>query len=322
MWNSPSTSAQEEEKFLPGDDEQGQQQQHSSCCHQESKTSTRYILAVAISSILVILLALDVALRWQSFSACSCSDSVEIPVLQANRSEHFVGNGYASEFPPLRDVITYSLQNYTGAFVRSNVTGKLSKTSGPVEYFGHPSPELDEVWHNFLRNQFPILYDHEIDPHYMVVERDRLPFDKKFHFEPDVSHSLHCLSAVRKHVNFALYPDVQPTAEEIAMEQQNNELLADNWKIMHVEHCMDRIRQSLMCHADLTPSPVHVFPGLPVAITRTGQRTCRDWAPIRKWIDERWEEGMETARKEEAEKIKQAEVEKEEHLKEEASRAQ
>lgn len=56
----------------------------------------------------------------------------------------------------------------------------------------------------------------------------------------------------------------------------------------HMDHCIDSIRQSLMCSSDITPLPYAWWPKyqlvLPVA---AAQHTCRDFDAIRDWARER-----------------------------------
>lgn len=67
-------------------------------------------------------------------------------------------------------------------------------------------------------------------------------------------------------------------------------LVGPNWETTHYEHCLDRLRQAIMCHGDLTPSPLYIFEGLPVALGKSGKHTCRKFEPIREWMDRRGEE--------------------------------
>ena len=72
---------------------------------------------------------------------------------------------------------------------------------------------------------------------------------------PNVFHSLHCLNALRMEVSKVLYPnmtDYKPHDHHLG-----NAKLPPGWDIAHMEHCMDRLRQVLMCHGDLTPSPLY-----------------------------------------------------------------
>ncbi|KAL6152861.1 hypothetical protein ACJQWK_03994 [Exserohilum turcicum] len=119
---------------------------------------------------------------------------------------------------------------------------------------------------------------------------DTTPFstDGKYHFEPDVFHSLHCLNSIRVHLHPVLYnvsstQDAHSKTEEQIMKLVNDPM----WKRNHLEHCLDRVRQALMCHGDLTPSPTYTWPGFPISIGRSGTHTCRKWGPIREWMDQR-----------------------------------
>ena len=73
---------------------------------------------------------------------------------------------------------------------------------------------------------------------------------------PDVLHSLHCLNAVRKRIAKTLYALLNSTVEERG-DSSTSVTFPPGWEIAHLEHCMDRILQALMCHGDLTPSPLY-----------------------------------------------------------------
>ncbi|KAK0616930.1 hypothetical protein B0T14DRAFT_524043, partial [Immersiella caudata] len=62
----------------------------------------------------------------------------------------------------------------------------------------------------------------------------------------------------------------------------------DEWDQIHVDHCIDVLRQHIQCHVDLTP--------LPVKWSDLGERpyvefnqthTCRSYKEARKWGLER-----------------------------------
>lgn len=100
-------------------------------------------------------------------------------------------------------------------------------------------------------------------------------------------HSLHCLNAVRKEVSKTLYTEMAKLEDAHPGEGPYRKFLPEGWKQAHLEHCMDRIRQSLQCQGDLTPSPQYLYDGFPIALGRSGEHTCRKWQPIREWMDER-----------------------------------
>ena len=103
-------------------------------------------------------------------------------------------------------------------------------------------------------------------------------------------HNLHCVNAVRMELSKTLY---NHSSNDSVDHHQHKELPAwltgPGWKATHLEHCLDRLRQAIMCHGDLTPSPLYTFKGYPVALGRSGEHTCRKFEPIRQWMDGRAE---------------------------------
>lgn len=54
--------------------------------------------------------------------------------------------------------------------------------------------------------------------------------------------------------------------------------------IIHMDHCIDGIRQALMCAGDVTPRPYGWDPlGENVVAVNHVMRTCRDFDAIREW---------------------------------------
>lgn len=97
-------------------------------------------------------------------------------------------------------------------------------------------------------------------------------------------HNLHCVNAVRIELNRNLYGESSESAHHHELPES---VVGPNYKTTHLEHCLDRLRQAVMCHGDLTPSPLYVFEGFPVALGKSGKHTCRKFEPIRQWMDER-----------------------------------
>ena len=94
---------------------------------------------------------------------------------------------------------------------------------------------------------------------------------------PDMFHSLHCLNAIRKEISERVY-------NSSTGYSSHSSHFPPEGVIPHIEHCMDRIRQSIMCQGDLSPSPMYWWQGFNLAFGRAGAHTCRKWLPIREWI--------------------------------------
>ena len=57
--------------------------------------------------------------------------------------------------------------------------------------------------------------------------------------------------------------------------------------LIMVDHCIDHLRQMVMCYADSTPIPTRYFPGINQNfIDSDRQHTCRDFSKIREWTTE------------------------------------
>ena len=90
------------------------------------------------------------------------------------------------------------------------------------------------------------------------------------------------------HVSTSMHGNqTTPRTLEVQEHYQNMERISPGIKELHVEHCVDRLREYVMCHADLPPSPVYWYDDFPGLIGMTGPMVCRKWEPIRRWMDGR-----------------------------------
>lgn len=114
---------------------------------------------------------------------------------------------------------------------------------------------------------------------------------------PEVFHMLHCIDALRIHISATLYDtnETTPRTQAHNAHYEKMEKISPGVKTLHVEHCLDRMREYAMCHADLTPSPLYTYDGFQGLIGKTGPRVCRKWEPIREWMDVRasWTEWLQ-----------------------------
>ncbi|KAI1862903.1 hypothetical protein JX265_008949 [Neoarthrinium moseri] len=100
--------------------------------------------------------------------------------------------------------------------------------------------------------------------------------------ELQVIHDLHCLNMLRK----VAYPDQYP---DMIDHYENGTVNHDTTQGFHIDHCIDALRQSIQCTADVTPikwqhhpdDDYHVFP------LTWSTRTCRNFDAVRNWAKER-----------------------------------
>jgi hypothetical protein len=104
-------------------------------------------------------------------------------------------------------------------------------------FAGDPRPELDEAWHHLLHN------DNILVPKDYLDERNLTSIYTKdgTHGVASLStyHALHCLKKVKRMLFKTYYHDGK---SEEAMARE----------IKHVDHCVEYIREALMCQPDLS----------------------------------------------------------------------
>ncbi|KAK0637155.1 hypothetical protein B0T17DRAFT_520774 [Bombardia bombarda] len=132
---------------------------------------------------------------------------------------------------------------------------------------GEPSPANDELWAD--------LYDFGIT---RVSAAEARPMDNKTLPVPDerggylvqlaVFHQLHCLNLIRK----GIYGDVDFSN------------IDDLMGIEHLDHCIDMLRQSIMCNSDVTPITfARTSLDSSMKVVAEVVHTCRSFSKIQQW---------------------------------------
>ena len=151
----------------------------------------------------------------------------------------------------LRPAIKVTRTRFAGAV--HNEDGNMSIPNPTVDgqgrrFTGPPSKEIDAAWDNLLFGRYVRLSDSEVhwlnrDKTLPALSYTNLTVSDKlspgYHAGPDMLHSLHCLNTLRKHLDYKYYNDQMK--------------IPKGYRRMHVEHCIDQLRQAVLCHGDLTP---------------------------------------------------------------------
>jgi len=148
----------------------------------------------------------------------------------------------------------------------------------PVQYhnatdYWRPGPEgnktlEDELWNNMNLDPIVVaLSDSYAKAHDLPISVFRFPWDSsKGTYYLKAFHDLHCLKIMRR--SFVDY-------------QRGNEQIIPQG---HILHCLDALRQDVMCSADDTPMPGVEFPHE----VGNGQiRMCRNWDRLIEWTHEK-----------------------------------
>ncbi|CAN8099970.1 unnamed protein product [Discula destructiva] len=146
-----------------------------------------------------------------------------------------------------------------------------------TEYMGFPDDEIDKRWSDLYNFGISVITEQEAQN--LAQPTIPIPGTKDYLIELDVWHNLHCLNDLRK----LLYPERFHMLERL--KKDDGTIDRNAFAFRHWDHCVDSLRQALMCHADVAPVSFHVnvpfnrgiFPRLATT------HTCRNFAKIQDW---------------------------------------
>ncbi|KAJ5306795.1 hypothetical protein PENANT_c003G08188 [Penicillium antarcticum] len=205
---------------------------------------------------------------------------------------------FRTDFKDSHPYISYEERVYTGRFWYNETIGKVYRDVDPSEpqYFGLPSPEIDAAWDDLLRGEFVDMTEEEAAPFDADLNTD--PTKHHYHMEPDMFHSLHCLNAIRMKLDSDYYSQHMGHHQTFNQRIQESPHFPDDWSRIHMDHCLDQLRQSIQCQGDMSPVPLYFFGGDHIGLGVGQTHTCRKWGPMRKWMDVRKERDDERGGKE------------------------
>jgi hypothetical protein len=192
----------------------------------------------------------------------------------------------------LKPSIKLRQMRFDNAFIiRDNLTMYMKVEPDTPKYVrsaGATQEEIDMAWEELLDNRSVKLKDSEV----AWLDSDQKLPDLTYNDDPDLPgyfagpdflHSLHCLNVLRKRVD----------PEHYSHEWAGDYSAA---AAMHLDHCIEQLRQQVLCHGDATPvsiKPIMGRHGETFVLLGETERmhTCRDGLAMR----EKWQErGRET----------------------------
>ncbi|KAK4444363.1 hypothetical protein QBC34DRAFT_475069 [Podospora aff. communis PSN243] len=183
-----------------------------------------------------------------------------------------------SDFPAARAIIEYhDVQFYGNGEFDENGTFTV-KHKSPIDYVGPPSPEVDQAWADLTGERDFLISEKEARELWGDEFRVHWHHRKKgYSVGLDVFHTLHCLDNIRR----LFYP------EYYALDPENHEA-----HVRHRGHCIDQIRQYIMCAGDMTAYGTRWFenPGRNYADSDV-VHTCRNFDKLRGWTRNRYHAG-------------------------------
>ncbi|KAI3318835.1 hypothetical protein HD806DRAFT_304120 [Xylariaceae sp. AK1471] len=155
----------------------------------------------------------------------------------------------------------------TSAFQKDSRVFPLTVAGTP--FAGDPSPELDQAWHELLEDT--TIRVSKADLEYYNVTSLPLADGSGFASELFMTHELHCLKKVRQWIYKETYfTKVQGLGR--------NELKR------HIDHCIETLRQGIMCRGDVSLGTYSYLQGSSDVTARSwGRHQCIDFEALMKW---------------------------------------
>ncbi|WQF86829.1 Putative mycotoxin biosynthesis protein UstYa [Colletotrichum destructivum] len=162
-------------------------------------------------------------------------------------------------YSPVLDVLQYENVVFTTGF-----------DGGRTAYMGPPTLEREALWNDLYgfgtsminRDQAAQLVNKTVP-----VADETGNYDGTYVVMLGVFHQLHCVNLLRK----SLYKDKPWSTDP-----------DDPMSLMHLEHCIDALRQAVMCSVDITPHP-WTWKDSENKEVADVMHTCRNFDAIREW---------------------------------------
>ncbi|RAK74446.1 oxidase ustYa family protein [Aspergillus fijiensis CBS 313.89] len=178
-------------------------------------------------------------------------------------------------------------------FEQSRWTGEPSEDTSPYE--GPPTGAVNLQWRHLVDVGILALNPEQeaslLEPTMPATVNDSTAL-----IQLDVFHQLHCLNSIRKYVYQPVDWRNDNTTDQAAVKY-----------IVHINHCIEYLRQALMCHSDLSvivhsPRVPHPGPEYPIwKANFSTQHTCRNFWKIHEWAKQYNTSGFEIERWHDAE---------------------
>ncbi|KAF4625988.1 hypothetical protein G7Y89_g12180 [Cudoniella acicularis] len=172
-------------------------------------------------------------------------------------------------FSPANDDVQYLHQKFT-----------RSRGEDKSPYQGWPNDDIDALWRAQYFDGLLTTVD-EATAMKLPEETSRFNWpsrEDEYILTLDVFHQMHCLDVVR----MALYRD------RYDKHFYNPDGSVDYCKWLHIDHCVDQVRQAIMCAADVSVVYFEwsdVVQGMRPRVDNS--HTCRDYSKILQWAKER-----------------------------------
>ncbi|KAF9005459.1 hypothetical protein BDQ17DRAFT_1540840 [Cyathus striatus] len=169
-------------------------------------------------------------------------------------------------YSPALEAVEYEVVAFNGSFMY------------PSEYRGPPNPGVDAAWNRITKNIHPIrLSEVERLKAGIPASLSHVKFQQEdgggYMAALESNHQLHCLNMLRKYTYREYYEPIDQMFEAKAKELRS-----------HLDHCIEMLRQRLMCTADTGIITFHWVHGWRSPYPNfSTEHTCRNFEKIAAW---------------------------------------
>ncbi|KAH6694883.1 hypothetical protein DL95DRAFT_468325 [Leptodontidium sp. 2 PMI_412] len=222
------------------------------------------------------------SLGWVFVGIFALSTGLQAVVHARSHSDHHPAHAsgtFATGFSTEFDIFKPYMQEepkmfYGGPRWNSNNIGYAIHNPKEPNYVGPPTDEIDTAWQELLRGRYLNVTEEEAE---MAFGRPHGLYNHPglgFLIGLDVYHALHCVDELRRALDREHY--------------YNKQTKHGFPERAHRDHCLDHLRQQLMCHADLTPIPVIWYEAHGRSFVQSDVvHTCRNWDRIQEFKNSR-----------------------------------
>ncbi|KAI0973470.1 hypothetical protein F4678DRAFT_426840, partial [Xylaria arbuscula] len=179
--------------------------------------------------------------------------------------------GFDTDLEPLKQAIEMERIRFTGGLnIDDNGTLYLVTEPGATQYVGNPTPEIDAAWDALLQvDGVDLIGDEATSIEGKTMQK---PVGGWWLVGVDGFHQIHCLRMLYKGIHRDYYVPKDPP-----------EVFA-----IHLDHCVDYLRQALMCQVDISPIYVEWSDRWNRMFPKFGtEHTCRNFQKIQDWMKPR-----------------------------------
>ncbi|PPJ50523.1 hypothetical protein CBER1_05508 [Cercospora berteroae] len=165
-------------------------------------------------------------------------------------------------YSPANEAISYEYRNMTG-------NEKIM--------VGDPTPAWEDAMHSLLEGTLIRVSQEELD----ILDGDSVPLkDGGFATGLGVAHNIHCVKKIKQFMYFDyFYPDVEAGSGHYKYLQH------------HADHCLNFLRQSVMCHMDTSLYTLVWAPGEDgkdvIKHRAPAEQKCVSWDKMQEWMQGR-----------------------------------